>query len=73
VSEPRFRLEDVARRRVAYVQQNKCTSLRLRDGHDVVVANGTKARFVDSGLVCSYETTGAWPPGLHWIPWSRLP
>jgi hypothetical protein len=68
-----FRLEDLARRRVAYVQQNKVHILRLRDGHNVVVANGTNARFVDSGLVYSYETTGAWPAGLHLIPWSRLP
>jgi hypothetical protein len=68
-----FRLEDVARGRVAYVQQKKVHVLRLRDGRDVVVANGTTARFVDSGLVYAYETTGAWPGGLHWIPFSRLP
>jgi hypothetical protein len=68
-----FRLEDLAHGRVAYVQQNKVHVLRLRDGRDVVVANGTTARFVDSGLVYAYETTGAWPGGVHWIPLSRLP
>ena len=69
---PTLRLEDFARGLVAYTLQGKIHVLRLSDGHDRVVANGTMSRFVASGLVYAYEATGAYPAGLRWVTNARL-
>jgi hypothetical protein len=69
---PTLRLEDFARGLVAYTLQGKIHVLRLSDGHDRVVANGTTSRFVTSGLVYAYEATGAYPAGLRWVTNARL-
>jgi hypothetical protein len=60
-------LEDAAGGLVAYTVQGEVHVLRLSDGRDVVVAAGTKARFVSSGLVYAFESTGAWPYGLRFL------
>ncbi len=69
---PLLRLEDFARGLVAYTLHGKVRVLRLSDGHDRVVARGTAARFVDSGLVYAYVGTGAWPAGVRWVTNARL-
>jgi hypothetical protein len=58
-------LEDAAGGLVAYTLQGEVHVLRLSDGRDVVVAAGTRAQFVTSGLVYAYETAGSWPYGLR--------
>jgi hypothetical protein len=58
-------LEDVSGGLAAYTLQGEVHVLRLSDGRDVVVAAGTRAQFVTSGLVYAYESTGAWPYGLR--------
>jgi hypothetical protein len=60
-------LEDVSGGLVAYTLQGQVHVLRLSDGRDVVVAAGTRAQFVTSGLVYAYESTGGWPYGLRWL------
>jgi hypothetical protein len=69
---PTLRLEDAARGLVAYTLQGKIHVLRLSDGRDRVVANGTMSRFVSSGLVYAYEATGTYPAGLRWVTNGRL-
>jgi hypothetical protein len=58
-------LEDTAGGLVAYTLQGEVHVLRLSDGRDVVVAAGTRAQFVSSGLVYAHESTGVWPYGLR--------
>ena len=60
-------LEDAASGLVAYTLQGMVHVLRLTDGRDVVLAAGTTARFVASGLVYAYRGTGAWPAGLRLV------
>ena len=70
---PTLRLEDAARGLVAYTYQGKVRVLRLSDGRDRVVASGTTARFVSSGLVYAYEAGGGtYPAGLRWVTNARL-
>jgi hypothetical protein len=65
-------LEDAAGGLVAYTLQGEVHVLRLSDGRDVVVAQGTRARFVSSGLVFAYESTGAWPYGLRLLTSAQI-
>jgi WD40 repeat protein len=48
---PRLLLEDVARGHAAYVLDGQVHLVDLRDGRDAVAATGTRARFIDAGLV----------------------
>ena len=50
-AKPALVLEDAARGRVTYTLGDEVHVLRLSDGNDVAVAQGTLARFVDTGLV----------------------
>lgn len=63
---PRLILEDLARGLVAYVLDGQVHVLRLADGADTVVAGGTLARFMDSGLVYADGSR------LHIVPFDRL-
>jgi hypothetical protein len=65
-------LEDAAGGLVAYTLQGEVHVLRLSDGRDVVVAAGTRAQFVTSGLVYAYESTGTWPYGLRWLTSAQI-
>jgi hypothetical protein len=65
-------LEDAAGGLVAYTLQGEVHVLRLSDGRDVVVAPGTRAQFVSTGLVYAYESTGAWPYGLRWLTSAQI-
>jgi hypothetical protein len=67
-----LRLEDAARGLAAYTYAGAVHLLRLSDGRDVVAGPGTAARFVDSGLVYAYHTTGVWPDGLRWLTNAQL-
>jgi NADPH-dependent 2,4-dienoyl-CoA reductase/sulfur reductase-like enzyme len=60
-------LEDVARGLAVYVLDGEVHLLRLRDGADRVVAAGTLARFMDTGLVYA---DGA---RIRMTPFARLP
>jgi Tol biopolymer transport system component len=64
---PRLVLQDAARGLVAYVLDGDVHVLRLADGADTVVAQGTAAGFMDSGLVYAEGTR------LHYVPFGRLP
>lgn len=63
----RLVLEDAARGLVAYLLDGNVHLLRLRDGADAVVASGTLARFMDTGLVLADGSR------LHLVPFDRLP
>jgi hypothetical protein len=65
--EPRLLVEDLARGLLAYVLDGRVHLVRLADGVDTVVASGTQARFMDSGLVYADGTR------LHVVPFARLP
>jgi hypothetical protein len=65
-------LEDAAGGLVAYTLQGAVHVVRLSDGRDVVVGPGTRARFVTSGLVFAYESTGQWPYGLRWLTSAQI-
>jgi hypothetical protein len=65
-------LEDAAGGLVTYTLQGEVHVLRLSDGRDVVVAAGTRAQFVTSGLVYAYESTGTWPYGLRWLTSAQI-
>lgn len=65
-------LEDAAGGLVAYTLQGAVHVLRLSDGRDVVVAQGTRARFVTPGLVFAYESTGQWPYGLRLLTSAQI-
>jgi hypothetical protein len=65
-------LEDAAGGLVTYTLQGEVHVLRLSDGRDVVVAAGTRAQFVTTGLVYAYESTGAWPYGLRWLTSAQI-
>jgi len=62
-----FQLQDVARGLVAYVLDGQVHLLRLADGADATIGQGTLARFMDAGLVYA---DGA---RLHLRPFDRLP
>jgi len=64
---PRLVLEDAARGLVTYVLDEQVHVLRLADGADAVVARGSAARFMDSGLV---YTDGS---RLRLVPFDELP
>jgi hypothetical protein len=66
-SQPRLALEDAARGLVTYVLDGQVHVLRLADGVDVIVASGTTARFIDSGLVYANSLR------LRLVPFDRLP
>jgi hypothetical protein len=65
-------LEDTAGGLVAYTLQREVHVLRLSDGRDVVVASGTRAQFVTSGLVYAYQSTGLWPYGLRLLKSAQI-
>lgn len=65
-------LEDAAAGLAAYTLQGEVHVLRLSDGRDVVVAAGTRAEFVTSGLVYAYESTGPWPYGLRFLTSAQI-
>jgi WD40-like Beta Propeller Repeat len=65
--EPRLIVEDLARGLVAYVLDGQVHTLRLADGADRIVANGTRARFMNAGLVYADGTR------VHILPFDRLP
>ena len=50
-AKPALVLEDMARGRVVYTLYGQVRALRLSDGHDSTVAEGTLARFINTGLV----------------------
>jgi hypothetical protein len=70
---PRVQLEDAARGLVAYILDGQIHLLRLADGRDVVVHEGTAARFDSSGLAYAYPATGDWPGRLRFVAFDRLP
>jgi hypothetical protein len=60
-------LEDAARGLVAYVFDGRVHVLRIADGADAVVAGGSMARFVDSGLVYADGSR------ISFVPFAELP
>jgi hypothetical protein len=70
---PRLRLEDAARGLAAYVLDGQIHLLRLVDGRDVVLHEGTAARFDSDGLAYAYRATGDWPGRIRFVPFDRLP
>jgi WD40 repeat protein len=70
---PRLRLEDAARGLVAYILDGQLHLLRLADGRDVAVHEGTAARFDSAGLAYSYRAPGDWPGRIRFVPFDRLP
>jgi len=70
---PRLRLEDAARRLVVYVLDDKIHLLRLSDGADSVVADGTAARFGAAGLIYAYEAAYPWRGRIRFVPFDKLP
>lgn len=68
-----LQLVDAARGLVAYILSGKLHLLRIRDGRDRVVATATDARFGDTGLFYSYDTTGPWPSRIRFVRWGALP
>lgn len=66
-SPPRLLLEDAARGLVTYVLDGHVHLLRLSDGADATVADGTLARFMDAGLA---YVDGA---RIHLVPFGSLP
>ena len=50
-AKPALVLEDMARGRVVYTLNGQVHTLRLSDGHDTTVAEGTLARFTNTGVV----------------------
>lgn len=64
---PRLLLQDAADGLVAYVLDGNVHLLRLADGAGAVIAAGSRARFIDSGLVYA---NGA---RLRHVPFAELP
>jgi hypothetical protein len=60
-------LEDAARGLVVYVVDERVHLLRLVDGADAVVVQGSHARFMDAGLVYADGSR------LRLVPFDRLP
>jgi hypothetical protein len=78
-----FRLEDAAQGLVAYVAGGprpvgaavggQIHLLRLADGKDVVLHDGTAARFGAGGLFYAYQANGLWPGRVRFVPFDQLP
>ena len=68
-----LRLVDASRGLVAYLLSGRLHLLRLRDGHDRVVAPASDARFGDTGLFFAYQAAGAWPGRIRFVAWAHLP
>jgi hypothetical protein len=69
----RLRLEDASRGIAAYILDGKIHLLRLRDGRDVVLHDGTAAGFDSNGLLYAYRATDDWPGRIRFVPFDRLP
>jgi Tol biopolymer transport system component len=70
---PQLRLEDAAHGLVSYILDGQIHLLRLADGRDVVVHEGTAARFDSAGLAYAYRATGDWPGRIRFVPFDQLP
>lgn len=60
-------LEDAARGRAAYVYEHKVHVVRLSDGRDIVIGDGTVAAFADDGLAYANGNR------LTFVPFAELP
>jgi len=68
-----LKLEDLARGLALYMLDGRVHLLRLSDGRDTVVAEGTAARFGDGGLFYAYETDSyPWKGRIRFVPFDRL-
>jgi Tol biopolymer transport system component len=70
---PGLRLEDLAHGQVAYVLDGRVHLLRLSDGADRTVAEGTTARFGDHGLFYAYEAPAPRRGRVRFVPFANLP
>jgi Tol biopolymer transport system component len=70
---PRLRFEGAANGLAVYLLDDQIHLLRLRDGADVVVGNGTAAQVEDSGLFYAHQATGTWPGRIRFVPFDQLP
>lgn len=70
---PGLRLEDLARGQIAYVLDERVHLLRLSDGADRTVAEGTAARFGDHGLFYAYEAPAPRRGRVRFVPFANLP
>jgi Tol biopolymer transport system component len=70
---PRLRLEDAAHGLVAYVLDGQIHLLRLADGRDVTLHDGSIARFDDGGLFYAYPASGVWRGRIRFVAFDQLP
>jgi hypothetical protein len=70
---PRLRLEDAARGLVAYILDGTLHLLRLADGADAIVHDGTAAQFGDTGLFYAYDARLPWRGRIRFVRYDRLP
>jgi len=71
---PRLVLEDATRGLALYLLDGHVHLLRLSDGADAVVVDGSVAQLEDAGLFYAYERAGdAWPGRIRFVPFDELP